>query len=415
MSEIERRQTSSLDGSTATAMPDAAPAQASDGLVGQMISDRYRVESLLGQGGMGAVYLVEHVLMRKRLALKVLHAEMVRNPEIVARFEREAMAAAHIDHPNVAAATDFGRLPDGAFFLVLEYVEGTSLAAALRAAAFSPERAIAIARQIASAMVRAHELGIIHRDLKPDNVMLVDKPGARDVVKVLDFGIAKLSDGVFPAGRTPSAAAITRAGSIYGTPEYMAPEQALGERVDARSDLYALGAILYEMLTGRPPFRGKNAVETQRQVIEDEPTPPSRLNAMVPRDLETICLKCLHKEPHLRYADAAALAADLHHFLGGEAIAARPEGRLARLVRRVRRRPVQSTLVAAVTLLTAALLGGGLWLISDGAAAARKIETEQAATERAADTDLREMVQWMRKASWPEARNALERAKSRLG
>ena len=150
-------------------------------------------------------------------------------------------------------------------------------------------------------------------------------------------------------------------------------------------------------------------------MISQEPVPPSRLNGEVPRDLETICLKCLHKEPHLRYAGAAALAEDLHRFLGGEPIAARPEGRLARLARRVRRRPVQSTLVAAVTLLTAALLGGGLWLISDRAAAARKIETEQAATERAADTDLREMVQWMRKASWPEARNALERAKSRLG
>ena len=150
-------------------------------------------------------------------------------------------------------------------------------------------------------------------------------------------------------------------------------------------------------------------------MISQDPVPPSRLNGKVPRDLETICLKCLHKEPHLRYAGAAALAADLHRFLGGEAIAARPEGRLARLVRRVRRRPVLSAVVAAVTLFTAALLGGGLWLISDRAAAARKVEAERVATERAADADLREMVEWMRKASWPEARNALERAKSWLG
>ena len=150
-------------------------------------------------------------------------------------------------------------------------------------------------------------------------------------------------------------------------------------------------------------------------MIAQEPVPPSRLNGEVPRDLETICLKCLQKEPHRRYAGAAALADDLHRFLGGEPIPARPVGRIARLARRVRRRPGQSTLVAAVPLSTAALLGGGLRLIADRAAAARKIETEQAATERDADADLREMVQWMRKASWPEARNALERAKSRLG
>jgi serine/threonine-protein kinase len=197
----------------------------------------------------------------------------------------------------------------------------------------------------------------------------------------------------------------------------MAPEQARGGRgaADPPADLYALGAILYELLTGRPPFRAGTAEETLRQVLSEEPVPPSRLNASVPRDLETICLKCLHKEPHLRYASAAALAEDLHHFLRGEAIAARPERWWGRLARRVRRRPVFSAAVAAGTLLMVGLAGGGLWLISDRAAAARELAAERTATERAAAEDLGEMVRWLKQASWPEARAALERAKVRLG
>src|SRR5262249_36650083 len=195
-------------------------------------------------------------------------------------------------------------------------------------------------------------------------------------------------------------------GAPVGTPSYMAPEQAEGKSRDIGPmvDVYALGAILYELLTGRPPFRAESVAETVLQVIFQDPVPPSRLNAKVPRDLETVCLKCLHKEPHLRYASAAALAEDLHRFLLGEAILARPERRLERLVRRVRRRPMLSAALAVATLFAVALAGGALWL-----------KSERAAAERAAEEDLRDMAGRLRASSWPEARAALERAKGRLG
>src|SRR5258708_3961734 len=211
--------------------PAPAPPAGATSLVGKVLSDRYRIESVLGEGGMGAVYLAEHVLMHKRLAVKVLHPEMTRMPEIVARFEREAMAAAHIEHPNVAAATDFGKLDDGAFFLVLESVEGTSLRDLIAKGPLGVERALHIAYQIGSALARAHSLGIVHRDLKPENVMLVEREGDQNFVKVLDFGIAKVPVGEFSSERPGSDAGpvLTQLGMVYGTPEYMAPEQALGQ------------------------------------------------------------------------------------------------------------------------------------------------------------------------------------------
>src|SRR5687768_6780239 len=198
---------------------------------------------------MGKVYAAEHVHMRKKLAVKVLHRELTSVPEVVARFEREAMAAANVDHPNVAAATDFGKLADGAVFLVLEFVQGKNLRDEIAAGPFPVPRALHIARQIAFALGAAHAQGIVHRDLKPENVMLIDKGGDPDFVKVLDFGIAKV-----PIGEVSAAAnkgqIITKAGMVFGTPEYMAPEQALGQPVDGRADLYALGVILSEMVSG---------------------------------------------------------------------------------------------------------------------------------------------------------------------
>src|SRR5215831_6134561 len=190
---------------TASGVDSPTPAKTgAASLVGRVLSERYRIESVLGEGGMGAVYLAEHVLMRKRLAVKVLHPEMTRMPEMVARFEREAMAAAHIEHPNVAAATDFGKLEDGAFFLVLEYVEGTSLRDLIAEGPIGTERALHIAYQMASALARAHSLGIVHRDLKPENVMLVEREGDPNFVKVLDFGIAKVPVGELSSERPGS-------------------------------------------------------------------------------------------------------------------------------------------------------------------------------------------------------------------
>ena len=209
---------------------------------------------------MGAVYHAEHTHMRKRLAVKVLHPEMSRLPEVVARFEREAMAAAHIEHPNVAAATDFGKLEDGSFFLVLEYVEGRSLRDVIADGPLELARALHIARQIASALGRAHALGIVHRDLKPENVMLVARDGDPDFVKVLDFGIAKVPVGELVGESQGPGQVLTQLGMVYGTPEYMAPEQALGQTVDARADLYALGVIMFEMLAGVRPFEHESKV-----------------------------------------------------------------------------------------------------------------------------------------------------------
>ncbi|HEY4160206.1 MAG TPA: serine/threonine-protein kinase, partial [Polyangiaceae bacterium] len=198
-----------------------------DTLIGTTLAGRYRVERLLGSGGMGAVYQAEHVHMRKAVAVKVLHREMMIVPEVVARFEREAVAAGRIQHPNVASATDFGRLDDGAFYLVLEFVEGHSLTKLLSTeGALPPERALRITRQIVDALAAAHAANVVHRDLKPDNVMLVSKEGEGDFVKVLDFGIAKVSgEG---SGDQP---ALTKIGTVFGTPEYMSPEQARGEAV----------------------------------------------------------------------------------------------------------------------------------------------------------------------------------------
>jgi serine/threonine protein kinase len=280
-----------------------------ESLVGAVLGGRYLIERLLGEGGMGAVYQAEHTHMRKRLAVKVLHPEMSRLPEVVARFEREAMAAAHIDHPNVAAATDFGKLEDGSFFLVLEYVEGKGLREAIDEGRLELGRALHVTRQIASALARAHGLGIVHRDLKPENVMLVTRGDDANVVKVLDFGIAKVPVGELVGdGRTPGQA-LTQLGMVYGTPEYMAPEQALGEAVDARADLYALGVILFEMLTGARPFEHDSKVALLgMHVTAPIPRMSDRApDAGVPEEIDALVTKLLAKEATARFADAKEL------------------------------------------------------------------------------------------------------------
>jgi serine/threonine-protein kinase len=274
-----------------------------------VVSGRYRVERLLGTGGMGAVYQAEHTHMHKRLAVKVLHPEMTRLPEVVARFEREAMAAAHIDHPNVAAATDFGKLDDGSFFLVLEYVEGRSLREAIDEGRVELGRACHIARQMASALGGAHALGIVHRDLKPENVMLVTRDGDADFVKVLDFGIAKVPMGTFAGASKTKGEVLTQLGMVYGTPEYMAPEQALGQEVDVRADLYALGVILFEMITGKRPYEHASKV-TLLGMHVTAPIPKMRERAPeadVPADLDAVVTRLLAKEATARYRDAREL------------------------------------------------------------------------------------------------------------
>jgi serine/threonine protein kinase len=281
-------------------------------LIGTTLSGRYRIERLLGEGGMGAVYEAEHTHMRKRLAVKVLHAEMGRLTEVVARFEREAMAAAHIDHPNVAAATDFGKLDDGSFFLVLEFVEGHTLREVIGNGALELGAALHITAQIASALHRAHALGIVHRDLKPENVMLVERDGDPFFVKVLDFGIAKVPVGELGNNKEkagPGQPVLTQLGMIYGTPEYMAPEQALGLAIDPRADLYALGVMAYEMMTGARPFDHESKVTLLgMHVTAPVPKMSERApEAMIPPEVEAIVMKLLAKEAKDRFSEAREL------------------------------------------------------------------------------------------------------------
>jgi serine/threonine protein kinase len=280
-----------------------------ESLVGVVISGRYLIERLIGEGGMGTVYQAEHKHMRKRLAVKVLHPEMSRLSEVVARFEREAMAAAHIEHPNVAAATDFGKLDDGSFFLVLEYVEGKSLREAIAEGRLELGRAIHIVRQIASALGRAHQIGIVHRDLKPENIMLVNREGDPDFVKVLDFGIAKVPVGEISGEPKVPGQALTQLGMVYGTPEYMAPEQALGQPVDPRADLYALGVMAFEMVVGARPFEHESKVTLLgMHVTAPIPRMADRApDANVPPELDAIVTRLLAKEAGARFADAREL------------------------------------------------------------------------------------------------------------
>jgi serine/threonine-protein kinase len=279
--------------------------------LGQVLAGRYRVDRLLGSGGMGSVYRAEHVHMRKAVAIKVLHREMTAYPEIVARFEREAVAAGRIEHPNVATATDFGKLEDGSFYLILEYVEGRSLGRLIDAEGPLPAgRALTIARQIADGLSAAHAAGIVHRDLKPDNVMLIEREGFADWVKVLDFGIAKVHIDEPEEERSQP---LTRMGTVFGTPQYMSPEQGQGHTVDARADLYTLGVILYEMLAGKLPFHADDMIVLiTRHITEPAPELDSSIHARV----REIVADLLKKQPGERVQSAADLVTRIDAVLG---------------------------------------------------------------------------------------------------
>jgi serine/threonine-protein kinase len=290
-------------------------------LIGTVVGGRYKLERVIGEGGMSAVYEGEHVHMHKPVAVKVLSPEMSKSSEAVERFHREAMAASRIDHPNVAAATDFGELEDKSFFLVLELITGKTLREVVAEGKLPVRRALHVARQIASALSRAHALAIVHRDLKPENVMLTSRAGDEDFVKILDFGIAKVAVKDLAPDATPSEAApLTQLGMVYGTPEYMSPEQAMGKPIDSRADLYSLGVILFEMLAGVRPWDDPNkAVLLGKHVSATIPTIAEMApDADTPADVEAIVRKLMAKSPDERYAKTEDATAAI------DAILARP-------------------------------------------------------------------------------------------
>jgi serine/threonine protein kinase len=290
------------------------PHRSSDerGIVGTYIDARYLIRRLIGEGGMGLVYEAEHVEIGRRVAVKVLHAMYTRQLEVVARFRSEARAATRIGHPHIVDVFDSGTTVDGAVYFVMEFLEGRDLAQLIDAEGpIAPARAIAIARQVCTALTAAHKAGILHRDLKPENVFLIKRDGNPDFVKVLDFGIAKTMEAV-----SDRVGRLTNPGVAMGTPEYMAPEQAAGLAIDARADVYAVGAILYEMLCSKPPHEGQNIMEVLTRKATVAPTPLEVVRPDVPRDLERLVMRTLAISPDLRPQSMEAMARELGHLSG---------------------------------------------------------------------------------------------------
>jgi WD40 repeat protein len=359
----------------------------------------YEILGELGRGGMGVVYQARQVKADRLVALKMILAGAGADAADLARFRTEARAIARLTHPHIVGVYDVGEWRAGEGqpplpYFSLEFCAGGSLEKRLRGTPLPAGEAAQVVAVLARAMQAAHDRGVIHRDLKPANVLLTED----GTPKVTDFGLAKRLDD---AGQTAS-------GVIMGTPSYMAPEQARGavKELGPAADVYALGAILYECLTGRPPFRAATLPDTLLQVVSEEPVPPRRLNARVPADLETVCLKCLQKEPARRYASAAALAEDLERFQAGEPIVAKAVGPLERLAKWARRRPAVAGLSAAVLLVT--LLGVGLvtwkWL-----EAVEQARLKELALKDAEESATRE------RAAHGEAVEALARARTQEG
>ena len=350
----------------------------------------YEIVRELGRGGMGIVYEARQISLDRRVALKVMIAGREGSPDLLRRFVQEARAAARLDHPHIAHVYEVG-VEGNVHYFTMEMVEGAPLSR-LAQAGMAPERAAAIARQVALALEYAHAQGVIHRDMKPANI-IVDAAGEPHL---LDFGLAKdlHVDG------------LTAYGVGIGTPAYASPEQIGGEidRVGPASDVYSLGATLYEMLAGRPPFAGESGVALLVCVLERQPKPPRKWAPDLPRDLETICLKALEKEPNLRYPTAAAMAEDLGRYLAGEPIEATPVSRATRLAAGFRRRPGALAAVAALAVVLVAAGGALGWhrwdahrRVTQGVAQAASAEARAAsATDRKAQI-----------AAWAESRDAL--------
>jgi len=277
-----------------------------DPRLGRLVLGRYRLLAEIGSGGMGVVYRAEQRIGRftRTVAVKLLHSDLVNAPSVRARFARECEVVAELSHPNTVTFYDYGTTEDGSIAIVMEYVEGETLAKRLERGPLAPREALRIARAIAGSLSEAHALGIVHRDLKPDNVLLYPRPGEPDGVKVLDFGVAKR----LPTQHTPTPYAISFHGEVLGTPAYMSPEQITGGAVDARSDVYAMGVLLYEMVSGGLPFEpGSNLLEWADQHLNEPPTPLDVYVAGLDPSLSATILGCLSKRADDRPADAGVL------------------------------------------------------------------------------------------------------------
>lgn len=296
-----------LDGTQTVPAPGSAVPV--DPFVGQTIDGRYRIEARIGEGGMGVVYRAVHVVLKKTLAIKVLRGEQAHESEVVQRFVQEARASSAIGHPNIVSISDFGTTPDGAVYFAMEYLQGQTLGQAMQAGTMQRERAFAIFIQIASALEAAHQSGIVHRDLKPDNIFLTREPEHDDFVKVLDFGIAKVRN---------AAAKITRTGMVFGTPHYMSPEQAAGQAVDHRSDIYSLGVIMYQVFAGQLPFDAESYMGVMTKHMFEQPLLPSHWTTELRGPLEDIIMIALQKKPEQRYQSMLQLRDDLERAHSGQ-------------------------------------------------------------------------------------------------
>ncbi len=289
---------------------DGTPLEAVSGgspnRVGQIIADRYRLTKRLGEGGMGEVYLAEHVYISKQVALKLLRPEIANNAEAVERFHREARATSSIGHENIITIDDFGRLPDGSVFFTMEFLEGEPLSDLMLKGPMDSARALNIIIQVCRGLAAAHDKEIVHRDMKPDNVFVTKDGRGNDLVKILDFGIAKVND--------PQSSNLTRTGQVFGTPHYMSPEQAMGKALDHRSDIYSVGVMMYEMFTGTVPFKAESFIGILTKHVTEMPVPPSQAapgRQINPR-LEQIIMKAMDKEPDKRYASMEEMLRDLN-------------------------------------------------------------------------------------------------------
>jgi len=294
------------------APPSKGSAERPEDRIGSVLGS-YRIAELLGRGGMGFVYKAEHVKLGRPVALKLLRADYARRRDSVARFVREAQAVNRIRHRNIVDVPDIIELDDGTTFIVMELLEGKSLGKWAKAG-FSVPRALALLVQICDGLGAAHAVGIVHRDLKPDNVIVVPTGDGAELIKLLDFGVAKLLNQ-----EDEDIGLVTQAGSVIGTPAYMSPEQAGGATVDVRSDIYSLGAIMYELFCGQPMFKGRSFGEFVRKHLNEAPVPPRQTpaGAEIDERLEHVILRCLEKEPARRYRTIGDLRDDLLHLLGG--------------------------------------------------------------------------------------------------